>query len=111
MDALLPNSDLTKASDLYGKYKIIKEKTVCLYGDIRVQYYLLRGTSCESGNDVYSILCVKTEGDTVTDSEFVFDVSSDRYDAVRIYDILCRNTVTPMCLFEALDNILFDAVK
>ena len=108
MDALLPTGDLIRADDLYGKYKNIKEKTVRLYGAIRLQYYLLKGSSRDTGDDVYSILCVEYEGDTVTDSEFVFDISSNAADAQRIYDILCRNTVTPCSLFDVLDNVLFD---
>ena len=111
MDALLPDSDLARASDLYGKYKNIKEKTVVLCDGVCIQYYLLRGASRESNEDVYSILCVKTEDGVVTDSEFVFDISSHRTDAERVYGILCRNTVTPMCMLEALDNILFNLMK
>ena len=108
MDALLPNNDLARASDLYGKYKSIREKTVTLYGGVCVQYYLLRGTSRESGADVYSILCVKTEDGVVTDSDFVYDISSKPQEAERIYRILCRNTVTPCCLFDVIDSVLYD---
>ena len=111
MDALLPNSDLLRASDLYGKYKNIREKTVRLYGDVCVQYYLLKGTSRNSGEDVFSILCVKTEGATITDSEFVFDITSRLSDAEHIYAVLHRNTVTPCCLFDVLDNILYDMLN
>ena len=111
MDALLPNIDFIRAGDLYGKYKNIKEKTVRLYGSTRVQYFLLKGTSRDAGSDVFSILCVEYDGDTVTDSEFVFDISSNAANAVRIYDILYRNTVTPCCLFDVLDNVLYDLLK
>ena len=111
MDALLPNSDLIRASDLYGKYKNVREKTVCLYGDVCVQYYLLKGSSRENGEDVFSILCTETESGTVIDSEFVFDISTKRADAEHIFAVLCRNTVTPCCLYEVLDGILYDMMK
>lgn len=111
MDALLPNSDLIRAGDLYGKYKNIKEKTVNLYGGIRVQYFLLKGMSAETGNSVYSILCVEYDGDTLTDSEFIFDITSDAAAAERIYNIILRNTVTPCCLFDVFDNVLYDLLK
>lgn len=106
MDALLPNSDLIRADTLYGKYKNIRERTVRIYGSVTVQYYLLKGKAIESDKDVFSILCIEFDKDTVTDSEFVFDVASNARAAERIYDILCRNTVTPCCLFEVLDSLL-----
>ena len=111
MDALLPNSDFIRAGDLYGKYKNIKEKTVRLYGDIRVQYFLLKGTSRDTGSDVFSILCAEYDGSILTDSEFIFDITSNDADAVRIYDIIYRNTVTPCCLFDVLDNVLYDLLN
>lgn len=111
MDALLPNIDLTRASDLYGKYKNIRQKTVCLYGGVSVQYYLLKGMTAERGEDVYSILCVEQEDGVVTDSEFVFDICKSRSGAEHIYDVLCRNTVTPCCLFDVIDNVLYDLLK
>lgn len=111
MDALLPNSDLIRASDLYGKYKNIREKSVCLYGDVYVHYYLLKGMSRETGEEVYSILCTETENGIITDSEFVFDVSSKSSQAEYIYSVLCRNTVTPCTLFDVLDNVIYDLLK
>lgn len=111
MDALLPNSDLVKASDLYGKYKNIRQKTVCLYGSVCIQYFLLKGRCRESGEDVFSILCVETDGGVAVDSEFVFDISTNRSDAEHIYAVLCRNTVTPGTLFDVLDNVLYDMLQ
>ena len=108
MDALLPNSDLLRASELYGKYRNIREKTVRLYGDVCVQYYLLKGSARDSGEAVFSILCVETDGATITDSEFVFDITTKLSDAEHIYAVLCRNTVTPCCLFDVLDSILYN---
>ena len=111
MDVLLPNGDMTEASRLYGKYKNITEKTVRLCDNVRLRYFLLKGKTRAQGDDVYSILCVKYERDEITDSEFVFDVTSKLSDATYIYNCLCRNTVTPECLYEALDNILFEVLS
>jgi len=107
---ILPDKDIHTVSELYGKYKNIKETSVRIYKDTFLRYYLLKGR-CRSGrSDVYSILCVKCKGGETVGCEFAFDISSRPDDAAHIYGVLCRNAVTPDCLFEALDNILYDTL-
>ena len=105
MDVLLPNSDIARASRLYGKYHNVKEKTVSFCG-ADVRYYLLNGKPAELDREVYSILCVKYNDDDIEDSEFVFDVTSDITAANLIFDMITRNAVTPCCLIDAVENII-----
>ncbi len=107
---IVSDYELDLSPTLYGKYKNIKETTVRLFQDVHIIYYLLKGRARTEDADVYSILCVKLYRGITEECEFAFDVSSKRDDAAHIYDVLCRNAVTPCCLFEALENIIYDTL-
>ena len=106
MDVLLPGGNVTDLTHVYGKYKNITEKMVRVCDGVSVRYFLLKGKQRTDGADVYSILCVKYDKNNIEDSEFVFDAASTRAEAQRIFDVLCRNTVTPAVLYEVLENVI-----
>lgn len=92
-------------SKIYGKYKNIRQTTETV-NEYTVCYYLLKGFVYESGRETFGILITKSEGDIFIECEYVSDISANQTEAYRIYDILCRNTVTPRCLFDVLDDLL-----
>lgn len=106
METPLPNKGFIKGSELYGKYETVTAKTVRYCSDMHIQYFLLCGTSCESGNQVFSILCVLLDKERVIDSEFIFDVSSNRSDAEKIYSALSKNGVPPCTMLDVVNDML-----
>lgn len=109
MDSLLPNCDPVKAVKLYGKYKNIRETSVRLCDHVSLQYFLLSGSQAEDDRQtVYSVLCVMSEDGVITDSEFLYDLSRTQSEAERVFYVLCRNTVTPCCMLEVIENVLSD---
>ena len=107
---ILPDKEIETVFHQYGKCRNIKETTIRIYKNTYIRYYLLKGKTRGGHSDVFSILCVKEYDKGTRDCEFAFDISSRQDDAAYIYDVLCRNAVTPDCLFEALDNIIYDAL-
>lgn len=66
-------------------------------------------TGSEYGGDrkkVFSILCVKSVKGIIDESEYVYDVTENRERAESIFASLFRNTVTPRCLLEVLEDLL-----
>jgi len=107
MESMLPNGYVTSPAKLYGNYKNIREVTVRLFRDTEIQYYLLTGS--EYGGDrkkVFSILCVKSVNGIIDESEYVYDVTESRERAESIFALLFKNTVTPRCLLEVLEDLL-----
>ena len=53
-----------------------------------------------------SILCVKSVNGIIDESEYVYDVAASRERAESIFASLFKNTVTPRCLLEVLEDLL-----
>jgi len=56
--------------------------------------------------NVYSVLCVLTKDDEISESEFVYDVTRTERTAVDLIKMLCENTVTPCSLRCVLGDLL-----
>ena len=107
MESMLPNGYVTSPAKLYGNYKNIREVTVRLFRDTEIQYYLLTGSEyCGDRKKVFSILCVKSVNGIIDESEYVYDVAASRERAESIFALLFKNTVTPRCLLEVLEDLL-----
>ena len=92
-------------SKIFGKCKSVYQTKV-ISDKNTICYYLLKGYVHESGRDTFGILITESDGEDITDCEFVSDISAVQSGACRIYDILCRNTVSPCSLFDVLDDLL-----
>lgn len=107
MDLLLPNGFEISVPRLYGNYRNIRETTVRLFRDTDIQYYLLTGNEYgRNGRKVYSILCTKTVNGMIEDSEYVYDVAETREEAEKVFTALYKNTVTPCCMLEIVEDLL-----
>lgn len=107
MDSILPGGIAVSIPRLYGDYGSVREVTVRLFKDTDICYYLLTGDRREPPcRKVYSLLCTKIVNGILTESEYVYDLAPSYDEALRIYTLLYRNTVTPCCMLEVLEEIL-----
>ncbi len=73
-----------------------------------ISYRLFR---CESDeNTIFSIFISLFENGKISDERFVFDISRKEKDAEKIFDIICKNSITPYALDECLDSV-FDMLQ
>ena len=71
--------------------------------EMYISYYLLK--SQPDGIEIFSILVSLFEKGTLDDGRFVFDVSRNENESERIFELICKNNVTPYSLDECLDSI------
>lgn len=67
--------------------------------------YRLFRCKTENGEVIFSLLVSLFENGKFSDERFVFDISRKENDAEKIFDIICKNYVTPYALDECLDSI------
>lgn len=79
----------------------------CHPSGITVSYRLVLGYTDE--RKVYSVLISRYDGIYPTEEEFLFDISSDDGEALRIFRSLYENCVLPDTVYECIDS-LFDIV-
>ena len=74
---------------------------------VTVSYYAVK-TPCINNckRFVYSVLCVLSREDEISESEFVYDVTRTERTAVDLIKMLCENTVTPCTLRCVLGDLL-----
>ena len=106
MDTLIPGNGAEQYYRSYGRYNSVSELSSALTDGMILRYYVLSGKMRDDDKSSYSIFCVLYEDGEVKDTEFAFDVTSDRSEADRLCRLLCRNTVTPVCLLEVLESVL-----
>lgn len=89
--------------------EFVSEATVERNGEFpTVEYRLIRSTRSlgEAISNVYSVLCISHTDDGLTDEAFVYDISSDRDTASRIFTALTSGAVTPLTVADVVEDYL-----
>lgn len=73
--------------------------------DIRNHYRLLRTTDPFHGDDVFSVFLSTITPDEC-DEEFLYDITRNRDDALRLFDLLCQKNVTACTLADVVADSL-----
>lgn len=76
----------------------------------KLNYKLLSLFTYEPDSDqfqtVYSITLNKIKDDDIVESDFLHDISREQNKAMELYELLIKNSVTPITLRDVLDDYL-----
>ncbi len=89
--------------------ELISESLIALSGESsKVEYALLKSSRhCPSGSgSVYSLICLSFDREGLVDQDFIYDISSDRATASRIFNAVVSGKVTPVSVKEVLYDLL-----
>lgn len=78
--------------------------------DVGLEYRLITTDkpSCDhfDGQTVFSVLILQIEDGVTTEHSFLYDVSRDKHEAVRILNLVRSRGISPSMAFDAIENYL-----
>ena len=101
------NGALTQAKEVYNitPNKASLAESVLSYKVIRTGEVFAPFKS-EGADNVYSLLCLKTDENFGVEYDFVYDVTRNLEYALYLANLLCKNEVTPCTLRDVIEDLI-----